>query len=108
MPLPNRYMSDWEWVKKQIAADAPVPYDAIDPDDGTYDPNNDAALEAYFKEATILVGWPNPVMIQKDGVPTPRSEQFPAKTHSPAPRLRNPAQYPPHRFTSESIRAVSI
>ena len=34
MPLPNRYMSDWEWVKKQIAADAPVPYDAIDPDDG--------------------------------------------------------------------------
>jgi len=30
-------------------------------------------VEAHFKEATIWAGWPNPVMIQKDGVPvTPR------------------------------------
>jgi len=34
MPLPNRDLSDWKWVKEQIAADAPVPYDASDPDDG--------------------------------------------------------------------------
>jgi hypothetical protein len=44
-------MSDWEWVKKQIAADAPVPYDASDPDDGPYDPNDDEAVERFLTEA---------------------------------------------------------
>jgi hypothetical protein len=34
-----------------------------------YDPNDDAAVEAYFSKATVWVGWLNPVMIQKDGVP---------------------------------------
>ena len=43
MPLPNRDLSNWEWVKKQIDADGPVPYDANDPDDGPYDPNDGAA-----------------------------------------------------------------
>jgi hypothetical protein len=71
MPLPNRDMTDWERVKKNIAEDAPIPYD---PEDGPYDPNDDAAVEAYFKEATIWVGWPNPVMIQKDGVPVSPAE----------------------------------
>ena len=28
--------TDWEWVKKQIAEDAPIPYDPNDPDDGPY------------------------------------------------------------------------
>jgi len=71
MPLPNRDMTDWERVKKNIAEDAPIPYD---PEDGPYDPNDEAATEAYFKEATIWVGWPNPVMIQKDGVPVSPAE----------------------------------
>ena len=66
MPLPKRDMSDWEWVKKQIADDAPIPYD---PEDGPYDPNDDAAVDAYFDKATIWAGWPNQVMIQKDGAP---------------------------------------
>jgi hypothetical protein len=48
MPLPNRDMSDWEWVKKQIATDAPVPYDANDPDDGPYD---DEAVDHFLTEA---------------------------------------------------------
>ena len=78
MPLPNRDMSDWERVKKNIAEDAPIPYD---PEDGPYDPNDDAAVDAYWDKATIWVGWPNPVMIQKDGVavsPTDAaSEVFP-------------------------------
>ena len=77
MPLPNRDLSDWDWVRKQIAEDAPVPYDPNDPDDGPYDPNDDAAVDAYFDKATIWVGWPNPVMIQKDGVPIPPSDQVP-------------------------------
>lgn len=51
MPLPNRDMSDWEWVKKQIATDAPIPYDANDPDDGPYDPNDDEAVERFLTEA---------------------------------------------------------
>jgi hypothetical protein len=69
--------TDWEWVKKQIAEDAPIPYDPNDPDDGPYDPNDDAAVDAFFDKATIWSGWPNPVMIQKDGVPIPPSERVP-------------------------------
>jgi hypothetical protein len=68
MPLPNRDMTDWERVKREYDSDTPIPYDANDPDDGPYDPNNDAAVEAYFAQATIWRGWPNPVLIQKDGV----------------------------------------
>ena len=41
MPLPNRDMSDWDWVRKQIAADAPVPYD----------PNDDEAVGRFLTEA---------------------------------------------------------
>jgi len=80
LPGTEPSQSDWEWVRKQIAEDAPIPYDPNDPDDGPYDPNDDAAVEAYFKQATIWKGWPDPVLIQKDGVPinsdgTPRIEK---------------------------------
>ena len=51
MPLPNRDMSDWEWVKKQIVEDAPVPYNPNDPDDGPYDPNDDEAVDRFLTEA---------------------------------------------------------
>jgi hypothetical protein len=69
-------MTDWERVKREYDSDAPIPYD---PEDGPYDPNDEAAVDAYFKEATIWVGWPNQVMVQKDGVPvhpdgTPKTE----------------------------------
>jgi len=50
MPLPNRDRSDWEWVKKQIAEDAPIPYDPNDPDDGPYDPNDDEAVDRFLTE----------------------------------------------------------
>ena len=53
MPLPNRDMSDWAWVKKQIAEDAPVPYDPNDPDDGPYDPNDDEAVDRTLAIPTI-------------------------------------------------------
>ena len=63
--------TDWERVQREYDSDAPIPYD---PEDGPYDPNDDAAVDAYFKEPTIWVGWPNQVMIQKDGVPVNQEE----------------------------------
>jgi hypothetical protein len=64
--------TDWERVKREHDTDAPIPFD---PEDGPYDPNDDAAVDAYFDKATIWVGWPNQVMIQKDGVPVIPSER---------------------------------
>lgn len=55
-------MSDWEWVKKQIADDASVPYDASDPDDGPDDPNDDAAVDRFLTEANRV----HPVPQAKD------------------------------------------
>jgi hypothetical protein len=83
LPSGEKSLTDWERVKKNIAEDAPIPYDPNDPDDGPYDPNDDAAVDAYFDKATIWVGWPNPVMIQKDGVPVPREETETAETIEP-------------------------
>jgi hypothetical protein len=54
MPPPNSDLSDWEWVKEQIAADAPVPYDASDPDDCPCDPNDDAAVDRFLTEANRI------------------------------------------------------
>jgi hypothetical protein len=51
LPSAEPSQSDWEWVKKQIAEDAPIPYDASDPDDGPYDPNDDEAVERFLTEA---------------------------------------------------------
>lgn len=67
-------------MKKNIAEEAPIPYD---PEDGPYDPNDEAATEAYFKEATIWVGWPNPVMVQKDCVPVRQGESKSTDTGEP-------------------------
>jgi len=61
--------TDLDRVKREYDSDAPIPYDPNDPDDGPYDPNDDEAVEAFFAQATIWRGWPNPVLIQKDGVP---------------------------------------
>lgn len=69
LPIGRKSRTDWDRVKKNIAEDAPIPYDPNDPDDGPYDPNDDTAVDAFFDKATIWVGWPNPVMVQKDGVP---------------------------------------
>jgi hypothetical protein len=51
MPLPNRDMTDWDQVKKQIAEDAPIPYDSNDPDDAPYDPNDDEAVGRFLTDA---------------------------------------------------------
>lgn len=83
MPLPKRDMTDWERVKREYDSDAPVPYDANDPDDGPYDPNDDAAVDAFFDKATIWAGWPNQVLIQKDGVPVNQDETATAEEDKP-------------------------
>jgi hypothetical protein len=93
MPLPNRDMTDWDRVRKSIANDEPIPYDANDPDDGPYDPNDDAAVDAYFKQATIYVGYPNQVLVQKDGVRchpdgTPLDEGGPVSSSAKAPSAK--------------------
>lgn len=82
----QKSMTDWERVKRDYDADAPIPYDPNDPDDGPYDPNDDEAVEAYFKQATIWVGWPNPVMIQKDGIPVVAPGKNHTQDEGPTPR----------------------
>lgn len=54
MPLPNRDMSDWERIKREIAEDAPIPYDPNDPDDGPYDPNDDEAVDRFLTDANRI------------------------------------------------------
>lgn len=67
----HKSKTDWDRVKREYNSDAPIPFE---PQDGPYDPNDDAAVEAYVKGATIWTGWPNPVMIQKDGSPVNQDE----------------------------------
>jgi uncharacterized protein (DUF4415 family) len=40
--------TSWERVRRNIAENAPIPYD---PEDGPYDPNDEAATDAYFDSA---------------------------------------------------------
>lgn len=46
----RKSMTDWDRVRRDIAEDAPIPYD---PEDGPYDPNDDAAVDAYWAQAAI-------------------------------------------------------
>jgi uncharacterized protein (DUF4415 family) len=46
--------TDWERVKLNYDSNAPIPYDPKDPDDGPYDPNDDAAVAAYWEEGRRL------------------------------------------------------
>ena len=45
--------TDWERVRN-IDEDAPIPYDDDDRAEGLYDPNDDAAVDAFFKAALEL------------------------------------------------------
>ena len=45
--------TDWERVKREAAQDAPIGHAATD---GPYDPNDSAAVSAYWKAATITRG----------------------------------------------------
>jgi uncharacterized protein (DUF4415 family) len=43
--------TDWKRVKKEIAEDAPIPYNS---EDGPYDPNDAAAVQVYWNRGDIL------------------------------------------------------
>ena len=50
----KRSGTDWEHVKREAAVDAPVPFDAAaDAGIEPYDPNDAAAVSAYWQDATI-------------------------------------------------------
>jgi uncharacterized protein (DUF4415 family) len=51
--------TDWERVKREAAQDAHITHAATD---GPYDPNDAAAVSAYWKEATIKRGRGRPVV----------------------------------------------
>jgi uncharacterized DUF497 family protein len=75
MSLPNRDMTDWDRVRRSIELDEPIPYDANDPDDGPYDPNDEAATEAFMTEAEILTGYSEQRVIKAAGVPIDEWEE---------------------------------
>ncbi|MDD2881137.1 MAG: BrnA antitoxin family protein [Rhodoferax sp.] len=52
--------TDWERVKREAAADAP-----IDDQAGPYDPNDHAAVSAYWQKATITRGRGRPPVAVK-------------------------------------------
>ena len=46
--------TDWERVKREAAADAPIAHDATpETGGGPYDPNDAAAVAAYWSQATL-------------------------------------------------------
>jgi uncharacterized protein (DUF4415 family) len=51
--------TDWERVKREAAADAPIPFAAAE---GPYDPNNAAAVSAYWNSSTIKRGRGRPAV----------------------------------------------
>lgn len=52
MSQPNRKpaITDWKRVKREAAQDAPIAHIATD---GSYDPNDAAAVTAYWQQASI-------------------------------------------------------
>lgn len=53
-PEPKPAGTDWARVKREAAADAPVAYDAsVDARSEPYDPNDAAAVAAYWADANI-------------------------------------------------------
>ncbi|HUA92574.1 MAG TPA: hypothetical protein VL991_08405 [Terracidiphilus sp.] len=43
--------TDWDRIHREVEMDSPIPYDANDPDEGPYDPNDDEAVERFHTEA---------------------------------------------------------
>jgi uncharacterized protein (DUF4415 family) len=44
-------LTDWKRVKQEAAAKKPIAYS---PEDGAYDPNDSAAVDAFWDQATII------------------------------------------------------
>ena len=54
MKLSQGSQTDWEAVKRRYDEDAPIPYDDDDRAEGLYDPNNDAEVDEFFRNATVI------------------------------------------------------
>jgi hypothetical protein len=57
--------TDWDRVRRDIATDAPIPYDANDPNDGPYDPNDDEAVARFLTEKNRVNPFPTEKKIAK-------------------------------------------
>ena len=58
----NTHSQDWKLVKKQVEADEPIDFDPeVDP----YDPNDEAAVQAFWASATITRGRGRPPIAVK-------------------------------------------
>lgn len=44
-------LTDWERVRRAYDSNAPIPYD---PEDGPYNPNDEAATEAWLSKAVVI------------------------------------------------------
>lgn len=51
--MPARKKIDGDCAKREAVRDAPIPYE---PDDGPYDPNDPAAVDAYWNSAQVIRG----------------------------------------------------
>lgn len=49
--MSGKSMTDWERVRRIIEEAGPIPYD---PEDGPYDPNDEAATEAWLSQAIVI------------------------------------------------------
>lgn len=43
--------TDWEQVRENVRTNAPIPYD---PEEDPYDPNDDAAVDAFWAKARVV------------------------------------------------------
>ena len=46
--------TDWTRVLREIDEDAPIPFDDEDRAEGLYDPNDDAEVEEFFRNSTVI------------------------------------------------------
>jgi uncharacterized protein (DUF4415 family) len=49
----TKSQTDWKRVKKEAKANAPIPHS---PEDGPYNPNDDAEVDAYWDKAKVRRG----------------------------------------------------
>ena len=61
---PRHSGTDWQRLGRETAADAPVAYDPAN-DASPYDPNDDAAVKAYWRQASIKRGPGRPPVATK-------------------------------------------
>ncbi len=54
MKLSPGSQTDWEAVKRRYDENAPIPFDDEDRAEGLYDPNNEAEVEEFFRNATVI------------------------------------------------------